>query len=233
MLRLFRVGVEQCHIQQNSRLAGSTCQVMYAIYFFCFWTIKTKEPECPLCISLAFTLSADKKDSDYDLPFLWFLDSLQSKLLDRVLFQQYINLDTKSHHSPQTAEHGLKTDGIFDAAESWAQLGAMFDMQHPYWKHRRIFLRSSGVVMFVSACQYHVDVGLLSADQCDNEEQWGDSLSTQTRISTMHAITKNILPQMRKQNERLEQQQQVLEKLLEEIRSLHATVELLANQIKT
>jgi hypothetical protein len=37
---------------------------------------------------------------------------------------------------------------------------------------------------------------------------------------------------MRKQNERLEQQQQVLEKLLEEIRSLHATVELLANQIK-
>ena len=69
-------------------------------------------PDCPLCVSLALTLSADKKDSDFDMPFLWFLDSLQSKHVDRVLFQQYINLDTKSHHSFQIAELDVKTDGV-------------------------------------------------------------------------------------------------------------------------
>ena len=190
-------------------------------------------PDCPLCVSLASTLSADKKDSDYDMPFLWFLDSLQSNHVDRVLFQQYINLDTKSHHSLQIAERDVKTDGVFDAAESWVQLRAMFDMQHPYWKHRKIFLRSSGgnAVMFVSACQYHVDLGLQSADQCIGQAQWGDSLDTQTRISVIHAITKNIIPRMREQHEQLDKQQRIIEKLSEEIRSLHSTVDLIADQM--
>jgi hypothetical protein len=167
------------------------------------------------------------------MPFLWFLDSLQSKHVDRVLFQQYINLDTKSHHSFQIAERDAKTDGVFDAAESWAQLGAMFDVQHPYWKHRKVFLRSSGgnAVMFVSGCQHHVDEGRLSADQCIGEAQRGDSLDMQIRTSVIHAITKSIIPRMREQHEQLDKQQRVIEKLREEIRSFHTTVELIANHM--
>ena len=180
------------------------------------------------------TLFADMKDNDFDVPFLWFLDSLQSKEVNRVLFHDYINLDTNSFHALHAVDGSLRTDGVFEASQSWAQLSGAFDIYHPYWKHRKIFFRTrAGISAFCSTCQFHVDSGFHSADHCIGQSQRDSSLASHAEHSVIHVITKNILPKMREQHEQLTKmatQQRAFEQLLEAFHELNATVALLANQ---
>ena len=50
--------------------------------------------------TLSHTL-ADMKNDDFDVPFLWFLDSLPPHVFERALLHD-LNLDTKSPHALHT-----------------------------------------------------------------------------------------------------------------------------------
>ena len=178
------------------------------------------------------------KDTDFGKPFCWFMTSLHPKHVDSVLFQHNFNLDVMSHHALHDAEGRVRTDGAFEVAQSWSQLGAMFDMYHPYWKHRKIFFRSRGSsAAFVSTCQLYVDAGYWSAAHCNSDSQ--RAYLTQRHASAacrpakdpvVDVILSNILPRMRLQHEQFDKQQRVIDRLLETIQALNATVALLAGQ---
>ena len=61
--------------------------------------------------ALAHTLThtvTDIKNDDFDVPFLWFLDSLPPHVFERALLHD-LNLDTKSPHALHTGAVSVST----------------------------------------------------------------------------------------------------------------------------
>ena len=123
---------------------------------------------------------------------------------------------------------------MFEAAQSWQQLAAIFDVYHPYWKHRRIFFRSRGSSAgFVSTCQWFVDAGYHDEERCLGRRP-GEKAG---KDFVMTVALRSILPKMRQHQEQMRQQQELLaaqqraiDRMFEAFHDLNATVALLAQQ---
>jgi len=109
----------------------------------------------------------------------------------------------------------VRSDGVFEAAQSWQQLAAIFDVYHPYWKHRRIFFRSRGSSAgFVSTCQWLVDAGYHDEERCLGRRS-GEKTG---KDFVMTVALRSILPKMRQHQEQMRQQQEQMRQQQEQMR---------------
>jgi hypothetical protein len=103
---------------------------------------------------------------------MWFWSSVNYDKQEAIL--KFINLDLHSPMPPLQRDAGARSaakfDGVFEAA-SWAVLEQIFDLNHDYWSHRRLFFRVNGDHSgFVDSCSLHVEAGHWGAEACSVEK---------------------------------------------------------------
>jgi hypothetical protein len=114
----------------------------------------------------------DERDRNFERVFMWFWSSVNYDKQEAIL--NFINLDLNSPTPPRQQDAGarpaVKFDGVFEAA-SWAALEQIFDLNHDYWSHRRLFFRVHGDNSgFVDGCTLHVEAGHWGAEACRVEK---------------------------------------------------------------
>jgi hypothetical protein len=192
--------------------------VSFSFFFECFlWFV----------VILFF---ADKKNNDFELPFLWFISSIHPDVFRALLLDicSPINLDLKSPNV-LCADHGVwTTDGVCHRAQGWPQLTYIFEIYHPYWLHRKIFFRDhNGRASFGSVCQLQIDLGMSDSERCGitgflhQQSKSRKESRVQNLLYTSSLLT---MRGMRQQQEQILKQERAIEQLMEVVGALNATV---------
>ena len=185
------------------------------------------------------------KDNNFEVPFLWFLSSVHPEISGSFLFNfsSPINIDLLSSHALRSAKVQMKTDGVFHLAQGGRSLHlpSVFDIYHPYWLHRKLFFQDrKGVAAFVSACQIYSDFGYIYPLRCadsSSERRLSNDLMVQFmrplaqsvrqqhhNIFQQQAQIINQQIQISNQQVQIANQQLVIDRLLDAVRLLNATV---------